>query len=157
LICYCYSFFIASSVIHFTSVAIQVISVAETTLTMGLFAWSYYGAVCRDPGYLPYDWERTRRTKYTWQELMTGTAVVSTHLTAELERPLRRCPIATSQRERAEVDLRIPINSVVRNVRWRRPTPCWPTLGIHRLDSSKFTALVSGYVCPPIIPNYLCQ
>jgi hypothetical protein len=78
-ICYCYSFFIASSVVHFTSVTIQIISVVETTLTLGLFAWAYYGTVCRDPGYLPYDWERTRRTKYSWRELMTGTAVAAAH------------------------------------------------------------------------------
>ena len=54
--------------------AIGAATFLESTAAGVLFLWSYLGAVCRDPGYLPFDWAHTKRTKYAWHELMAGTA-----------------------------------------------------------------------------------
>lgn len=54
---------------------LKIASSIEVGIVVALFFWSYLGAVCRDPGYLPYTWSKTRKTKYSWDELMEGTAV----------------------------------------------------------------------------------
>ena len=47
----------------------------EVGFTLVMFLWSYFGASCMDPGYLPFDWVREKRLKYTWQEQLTGLGV----------------------------------------------------------------------------------
>ena len=47
----------------------------EIGFTLVMFAWSYFGASCMDPGYLPFDWVREKRLRYTWQEQLTGLGV----------------------------------------------------------------------------------
>ena len=42
-----------------------------------LFFWSYYAAACSNPGFLPYNWIQSRRAWYSWEELMSGTAITS--------------------------------------------------------------------------------
>jgi hypothetical protein len=53
--------------------ALQAVSVLEVGATAALFLWSYIGTVFRDPGFLPFSWAATRRTKYDWDDLMSGT------------------------------------------------------------------------------------
>ena len=60
--------------------AIQIISTFLVTITFFLFVWSYFGAVCMDPGFLPFDWARTRRFYYSWQEQLTGFAVTESQI-----------------------------------------------------------------------------
>lgn len=40
-----------------------------------MFIWSYFAAVCMDPGFLPYNWTKTRRFWYSWQEQLNGIAM----------------------------------------------------------------------------------
>lgn len=40
-----------------------------------MFMICYYLTMCSDPGYLPYDWIKTKKTKYAWEELLPGTAI----------------------------------------------------------------------------------
>lgn len=44
-------------------------------ITLILFLWSYFGAACMDPGFLPYNWIETRKTKYKWDEQLSGLAI----------------------------------------------------------------------------------
>lgn len=43
--------------------------------TLVMFMWSYMGASCMDPGYLPYNWAKTQKFTYTWKEQLSGLAV----------------------------------------------------------------------------------
>ena len=40
-----------------------------------LFVWSYFAAVCMDPGYLPFNWAQTKKFKYSWEEQISGLAI----------------------------------------------------------------------------------
>jgi hypothetical protein len=73
---YCYSLFIIASFIRFTLPIIRILSIIESTISTILFHITYLHAVCRDPGYLPFNWDSDEpRTKYSWRELMSGTAI----------------------------------------------------------------------------------
>lgn len=60
---------------RFLSTATAVISTIFVMLFGILFMWSYLGAVCMDPGFLPFDWIRTRRFWYSWEEQLSGIAM----------------------------------------------------------------------------------
>ena len=81
LIAYSYISFLILVVPRMPYWWLSLICVIETLATVILFFWSYFGAVCRDPGYLPFNWSQTRKSKYTWDELMSGTAVRKDQLT----------------------------------------------------------------------------
>jgi hypothetical protein len=49
----------------------------ESTFCIILFLWSYFAAMCMDPGFLPYTWVTTQKTQYTWQEQLSGLAIHS--------------------------------------------------------------------------------
>jgi hypothetical protein len=53
----------------------MVVTGLEVFASVMLFFWSYFAASCRDPGYLPYDWHTTKRSKYAYLDLLAGTAV----------------------------------------------------------------------------------
>jgi hypothetical protein len=63
------------SIISITSIPLAVFAGIESTVVTVLFIWTFMTASCADPGYLPFDWARTRRTKYAWDELMGGSAI----------------------------------------------------------------------------------
>lgn len=42
-----------------------------------LFCWSYFSAVCMDPGFLPFNWIQTKKFSYSWQDQLSGLAVTS--------------------------------------------------------------------------------
>lgn len=44
-------------------------------ITLIFFLWSYFSAACMDPGFLPYNWNETRKTKYKWDEQLSGLAI----------------------------------------------------------------------------------
>ena len=77
LVTYCYVSFLVLVVPRVPYTVLKVVCVVETTVTLVLFLWSYFGAVCLDPGYLPFTWLETRKSKYSWEELMSGTAARS--------------------------------------------------------------------------------
>jgi hypothetical protein len=56
------------------SLGLRIVSLFQITLAYVMFTVSYFNAVCRDPGYLPFNWSLTCRTKYSWHELLDGTA-----------------------------------------------------------------------------------
>ncbi|OHT08474.1 hypothetical protein TRFO_22983 [Tritrichomonas foetus] len=51
--------------------------IVELFITLIFFFWSYFSSVLMDPGFLPYDWSSTRRTKYSWIEQLEGLAINS--------------------------------------------------------------------------------
>lgn len=57
--------------------AIQIIAPFPIIITLVLFLWSYWGAVCMDPGYLPFDWITTQKFYYSWEDQLSGLAVTS--------------------------------------------------------------------------------
>jgi hypothetical protein len=75
ILAFCYSLFVIASFLRYTFLSVQVIAGIETTLVTFLFYISYLHAVCRDPGYLPFNWTAPDPTKYSWRDLMPGTAV----------------------------------------------------------------------------------
>lgn len=40
-----------------------------------LFAWAFLGTMFMDPGFLPFDWVRTQRTRYSYEEQLSGLAI----------------------------------------------------------------------------------
>ena len=66
--------FLCVSFVNMTAL-IKVISLIEILLFMTLFFVSYFAALAMDPGYLPYDWIKTKKTKYGAIELISGTAI----------------------------------------------------------------------------------
>jgi hypothetical protein len=79
VVIYCYAIFVICHFLHFTSGIVRIVSLVESALVGVLFTWSYYSAMCSDPGFLPYNWHDTCRTKYTWLELMAGTGIFKEH------------------------------------------------------------------------------
>lgn len=59
---------------------IQIIAPFPIIITCVLFLWSYFNAVCMDPGFLPFDWVKTKKFYYTWQEQLSGLAIVPTQI-----------------------------------------------------------------------------
>lgn len=57
------------------SIVIQIIAPIVIVISFVLFLWSYYAAVCMDPSFLPYDWIKTQKFYYSWQEQLSGLAV----------------------------------------------------------------------------------
>ena len=57
------------------SSSLKISSIVISLVFMTLFFLSYFAAACMDPGYLPYDWIKTKKTKYSWSELFEGTAI----------------------------------------------------------------------------------
>lgn len=53
----------------------QIPCLALHIFTLILFLWAYFAAACMDPGFLPYNWFETRKTKYNWQEQLSGLAI----------------------------------------------------------------------------------
>lgn len=60
--------------IHLYSLVFQILFSALIILFFSLFYCSFLGASCMDPGFLPFDWIRTRKMKYSYQELLSGLA-----------------------------------------------------------------------------------
>jgi hypothetical protein len=54
---------------------LRTVAFCETTLAVLLFSWSYFAAVCMDPGFLPYSWVTTQRLRYSWEEQLSGLAI----------------------------------------------------------------------------------
>lgn len=75
LMTYCEVIYLLAILPRFQNIALQIVATIETFACYILFMWAYYGAACSDPGYLPFDWLKTKRTKYRWDELMDGTVV----------------------------------------------------------------------------------
>lgn len=59
----------------------QIIAPFPIIITCVLFMWSYFNAVCMDPGFLPFNWVQTKKFYYTWQEQLSGLAVTQTQAT----------------------------------------------------------------------------
>jgi hypothetical protein len=75
VVLFCYAVFVVASFLRYTILAVQIVAGIETTVATLLFYVTYIHAVCRDPGYLPFNWAADGPTKYGWRELMSGTAV----------------------------------------------------------------------------------
>jgi hypothetical protein len=72
--------FLCAGFVLFTSRAVRAVSFIECTVATSLFLVAYLQAAFRDPGYLPFNWTPSDRTKYSWRELMAGTAVTREQL-----------------------------------------------------------------------------
>lgn len=53
----------------------QIVHPIFLSILLVFSVWSYFACVCMDPGYLPFNWIQTKRTKYTWEEQLSGLAV----------------------------------------------------------------------------------
>lgn len=53
----------------------KIFCVINIFISLAMFLWSYISAMCMDPGFLPYDWFTTQKTKYTWREQLEGLAI----------------------------------------------------------------------------------
>lgn len=55
--------------------SLKIISLFEVFFFLVLFIWSYCESAFSDPGFLPFDWIRTKKTLYSWEEQLTGLAI----------------------------------------------------------------------------------
>ena len=53
----------------------QLICSITIMISLVMFLWSYFGAACKDPGFLPFDWVKTQRFYYKWEEQLSGLAI----------------------------------------------------------------------------------
>ncbi|OHS98041.1 DHHC zinc finger domain containing protein [Tritrichomonas foetus] len=67
----------------------QIISPFIIVFFLILFLSSYFGAVCMDPGFLPYNWIETKRFKYSWEEQLSGLAVTDSQFAFATSTPNR--------------------------------------------------------------------
>lgn len=59
------------------SLVAQIIMPIFISILLVLSIWSYFACVFMDPGYLPFNWAQTKRFSYTWEEQLSGLAVIS--------------------------------------------------------------------------------
>ena len=57
------------------SIKVRIFCTLCFLFSLVMFLWSYFAAVLMDPGFLPYDWFATQRTKYSYQEQLEGLAI----------------------------------------------------------------------------------
>ncbi|OHT05501.1 DHHC zinc finger domain containing protein [Tritrichomonas foetus] len=74
LVLFCYTTFLVAVFPRMPNLPVKIISFIEASFPLIMFFWVYLAAVCRDPGYLPFDWIKTKKSKYSWLDLMGGTA-----------------------------------------------------------------------------------
>jgi hypothetical protein len=72
---FCYSTFLFGTCRFLPGGGLRAVAFIETTAAVALFTWSYFAAVCADPGFLPYSWAATQRLRYSWEEQLSGLAV----------------------------------------------------------------------------------
>lgn len=75
IVIYCLIMYIFATLFYLPSSFHQFVSLIDVAVTLILFMWSYLGAMCMDPGFLPYTWATTRRYRYTWEEQLDGLAI----------------------------------------------------------------------------------
>lgn len=78
---------------YFLSSKWKILCLLNILFSLAMFLWSYLAAVCMDPGFLPYDWFATQRTKYSWEEQLEGLATTSEQFEFAMShpRPLGSC------------------------------------------------------------------
>ena len=69
------SMYVFATLLYLPSTVSKIVSSLEVLSTFSLFLWSYFAAMCMDPGFLPYTWVLTKRYQYTWQEQLEGMAI----------------------------------------------------------------------------------
>lgn len=72
---FCFLSFMFSTLPSLESLSLQRAACIQVLVSLVLFMWSYVAAMCMDPGFLPYDWAVTRKTKYSWQDQLDGLAI----------------------------------------------------------------------------------
>jgi hypothetical protein len=72
---FCYAAFLFGTWRFLAGRGLRAAALIETTAAVFLFAWSYFAAVCMDPGFLPYSWVATQRLRYSWEEQLSGLAI----------------------------------------------------------------------------------
>ena len=79
-------------------IALAVVSSVVICFFGVMFMWSYFAAVCMDPGYLPFNWIETQRFWYSWQDQLTGLAATEEQVLWARERRNRPpgCSFSTS-------------------------------------------------------------
>ena len=85
IVLFCYSVFLVNLFFRNNDhIILNVILLLFSLFFIILFLMTYFQAVCYDPGYLPFDWNgkyqtsdnlKIPKTKFTWREIMAGTAV----------------------------------------------------------------------------------
>ena len=71
----------------------KIVSLVCVLVSLALFIWSYSAAVLMDPGFLPFNWYVTQRSKYSWEEQLSGLAV--THEQVEYAMTHPRPPVCS--------------------------------------------------------------
>lgn len=72
---FCFAIFSVAVLVRLPSTGLKIAAGLEVGTVLIIFFWAYLGAVCRDPGYLPFNWWTTKKSKYSWDELISGTAI----------------------------------------------------------------------------------
>jgi hypothetical protein len=75
LVFYCYFCFLLRTFFALPSTFLKITAFFEVTACLSIFLWSYFAAMCMDPGFLPYNWIATQRTLYSWEEQLDGLAI----------------------------------------------------------------------------------
>lgn len=75
IIVYCWISYFITIFPYLSPKYLKIISPIEIFIMFALFLWSYIYATFSDPGFLPFDWVKTKKTYYSWEEQLTGLAI----------------------------------------------------------------------------------
>jgi hypothetical protein len=70
--CLCVFFLLVLPLLPF---ATRMHSAIQVSVITAVFLWSYYSASFSDPGFLPFDWARSRLFRYGWLDQLSGLAI----------------------------------------------------------------------------------
>lgn len=74
LIIYCIIAYFITTFPYLSPNYLKIISLIEICIPFVLFLWSYIYSVFADPGFLPFDWVKTKKTHYSWEDQLSGLA-----------------------------------------------------------------------------------
>ena len=68
----------------------QIVGLTVPSVILFCCAFAYIAALCKGPGYVPYNWHITKKEKYTWKEMMDNMVIYTQQ--AEYARQAPRPP-----------------------------------------------------------------
>ena len=78
----------------FPNLTYLILSYFFTSFSFICFIIGYYAIIIKGPGYVPYNWFETHKTKYTWEESMRNIAIYNDQVKfaqSSVDRPRRSC------------------------------------------------------------------
>ena len=89
--CIIHGIFVFDTFDKFPSLVWQICGLAIPSFFFLCLCFAYFATICKGPGYAPFNWAQSRKTKYTWLEMMQNMAIYQQQVNyaKQSERPPR--------------------------------------------------------------------